>query len=72
MNDGDNWSAEINSGKETMKEKDIVMPKLQVDDADELEEVRGLSMRMRRKYWKPVLETISESPRPVQRRISAV
>jgi len=58
---------QINGVKETAETEDIVsMPKLHVDDADDVVEVRALSIRlMSCKYWRPALETISESPRLV-------
>jgi hypothetical protein len=60
-------SEEINGVKETSETEDIVyVLKFQVDDAHDVEQVRGLTMRtMSSKYWKPALETISESPSPV-------
>lgn len=57
-------SEEINGVKETSETEDIVyVLKFQVDDAHDVEQVRGLTMSS--KYWKPALETISESPSPV-------
>jgi hypothetical protein len=57
-------SEEINGVKETSETEDFVyVPKLQVDDEDDVGQLRGLTRRC--KYWKPALETISESPSPV-------
>lgn len=56
---------EIIVRKKTEEREDTgFIPKLHVDDADDVGELRRLTMKfMSCKYWKPALETISESPK---------
>lgn len=70
MSGGDELNEAIGGAKRTAEPKHIFSTELQVEDADAVGES---SMRIVRvKSWKPALETISESPTPVKRRIDVI
>merc|ERR1711915_148817 len=65
-----NGGDESNGGTKTAEAQDLGVSKSEVDDGDDLVQLKRLNLR-NCKYWKPVLETIVESPRIVQRTIGA-